>query len=561
MTYFSERLASSATTINANHPSLLLIGGGNWGKNLIRNFHALGALHTICDINEDLLKTYSLSYPDVITTSNYTKALQHPAINKVAIAAPAALHYTLAMQALKAGKDVYVEKPLCLDSSEGDKLVAQAELQGSILMVGHLLQYHPYIQLLQELIASGELGRLQYIVSNRLNLGSIRTEENALWSFSPHDISVILSLCGNHLPEQVRCIGESYLSKQICDLSVLTMRFKDNLRAHIHVSWLHPFKEQKLVVIGSSGMVVFDDIKPWHEKLALYRQPIVWPHESIPQINRSTPIFLNTPQSEPLHNECLHFLTCCQNRHQPKTDGHEGLRVLKVLQAAESSLSEDGESVFVNSSEPLPYFSHPTAVIDAGAIIGKDTKIWHFSHIMDQANIGPQCNIGQNVVVSPKVVLGRNVKVQNNVSLYTGVLCEDNVFIGPSVVFTNVINPRSEVNRRNEYQTTWVRQGATIGANATIICGIELGEYCFVGAGAVVTKDVKPYALIAGNPARHIGWMSQCGERLDLPLEISMDEERIVTCPSNGKTYLLKGDRLALFTGSKICPELLPINQ
>lgn len=561
MSIFSDRTESRATTIKTAQPSLLLVGSGNWGKNLVRNFHALGVLHTICDINETLLNTYSKSYSDVITTSNYITALQHPAISKVAIAAPAAQHYILAMQALKAGKDVYVEKPLCLDCSDGDKLVAQAAQQGSILMVGHLLQYHPYIQLLQELVTSGELGRLQYIVSNRLNLGSIRTEENALWSFSPHDISVILSLCGNHLPEQVRCIGGSYLSKNISDLSVLTMRFKEDLRAHIHVSWLHPFKEQKLVVIGSSGMVVFDDIKPWHEKLALYRQPIVWPHEGIPQINRSPPVFLNISQSEPLHNECLHFLTCCQNRHQPKTDGHEGLRVLKVLQAAQSSLTTEGEAIFVDPPTQPLYFSHPTAVIDAEATIGKGTKIWHFSHVMDQAKIGPQCNIGQNVVVSPKVVLGRNVKVQNNVSLYTGVLCEDNVFIGPSVVFTNVNNPRSEVNRRNEYQTTWVRQGATIGANATIICGIELGEYCFIGAGAVVTKDVKPYALVAGNPARHIGWMSRCGERLDLPLEISYDEERIGACPSSGESYLLKGDRLVLLIGSKLCPDLLPINQ
>lgn len=550
MSIFSDRIASTATTINTDHPSLLLVGGGNWGKNLARNFHTLGALHTICDINESLLNTYSNSYPHVTTTSNYMAALQHSAISKVAIAAPAAQHYTLAMQALEAGKDVYVEKPLCLDVSDGDKLVAQAELQGSILMVGHLLQYHPYIQLIQELIASGELGQLQYIVSNRLNLGSIRTEENALWSFSPHDISVILSLCGDALPEQVRCIGGSYLSKHISDLSVLTMRFKENLRAHIHVSWLHPFKEQKLVVIGSSGMAVFDDIKPWHEKLALYRQPIVWSHESIPQINRSPPTFLNIPHSEPLHNECLHFLICCQNRHKPKTNGHEGLRVLKVLQAAQSSLTTEGEAVFIDPPEQHPYFCHPTAIIDAGATIGKDTKIWHFSHIMDQATIGPQCNIGQNVVISPKVVLGQNVKVQNNVSLYTGVLCEDHVFIGPSVVFTNVINPRSEVNRRNDYQTTWIRQGATIGANATIICGVELGEYCFVGAGAVVTKDVKPYALVIGNPARHIGWMSRCGERLDLPLKNS-EEDRIAVCPSSGETYLLKGDRLALLTGSK----------
>jgi UDP-2-acetamido-3-amino-2,3-dideoxy-glucuronate N-acetyltransferase len=537
--------------------SLLLVGGGNWGKNLVRNFHALNVLHTICDTNEDLLKTYATTYPDIITTSNFTAALQHPAIDKVAIAAPAALHYTLAAQALKAGKDVFVEKPLCLDSSEAEDLLALAKQQKSILMVGHLLQYHPHIQHLQELVASKKLGELQYIVSNRLNLGQIRTEENVLWSFSPHDISVILSLCGDQLPSQVRCIGESYLSKNVADLSILTMHLKKNLRAHIHVSWLHPFKEQKLIVIGSSGMAVFDDLKPWQEKLAFYQQPIIWKDGNIPKIDKCQPQFLDVPQSEPLQNECSHFLRCCETRQKPKTDGDEGLRVLKVLQAAQSSLSNNGEAMHINTSHSS-YFSHPTAIIDPGADIGAGTKIWHFSHIMDTAKIGAQCNIGQNVVISPGAILGCNVKVQNNVSVYTGVICEDNVFLGPSVVFTNVINPRSEINRRNNYQTTLVKQGATIGANATIICGIELGEYCFIGAGAVVTKNVKPYALMVGNPARQIGWVSRHGERLDLPLNIFEEDRKIAICPSSGESYILHGDRVETLTfgALKLCPQL-----
>lgn len=548
MTLSNDRMesdAATAETAKSQKKSLLLVGGGNWGKNLARNFHALGALHTVCDTNEALLSTYEETYPGISVTANFTAALQHPCINKVAIAAPAALHYVFAAQALKAGKDVYVEKPLCLDSLEGEKLVAQAKQHQSILMVGHLLQYHPCVQRLQELVADGELGKLQYIVSNRLNLGSIRTEENALWSFSPHDISVILSLCGNNMPEQVRCVGQSYLSKDIIDLSMLTMRFKGDLRAHIHASWLHPFKEQKLVVIGSAGMAVFDDIKPWHEKLALYRQPITWSHGNIPKINNFPPVFINIPQSEPLQNECSHFLNCCQMRQRPKTDGYEGLRVLKVLQAAQSSLSRDGEAISLGSSQSS-YFSHPTAIIDPGATIGEGTKIWHFSHIMENAQVGTQCNIGQNVVISPGVVLGKNVKVQNNVSIYTGVTCENHVFLGPGVVFTNVINPRSEINRRNNYQTTIVRRGATIGANATVVCGIELGEYCFIGAGAVVTKDVKPYALVVGNPSKHIGWMSRSGERLDVPLETSEEEEITAVCPIGGESYILKGHHLSM---------------
>ncbi len=184
------------------------------------------------------------------------------------------------------------------------------------------------------------------------------------------------------------------------------------------------------------------------------------------------------------------------------------------------------------------YFAHPSAVIDDNCEIGEGTKIWHFSHIMSGCKIGPGCNIGQNVVVSPQVVLGENVKVQNNVSIYTGVICEDDVFLGPSMVFTNVINPRSAIARKNEYKKTMVRKGASIGANATIICGIEIGRYAMIGAGAVVTKDVLPYALVYGNPARQNGWVSEYGHKLDF------DEKGIGVCPESLEKYLLKNNEI-----------------
>ena len=184
------------------------------------------------------------------------------------------------------------------------------------------------------------------------------------------------------------------------------------------------------------------------------------------------------------------------------------------------------------------YFAHETAVIDEGCEIGKGTKIWHFSHIMRGCKLGENCNIGQNVVVSPDVVLGKNVKVQNNVSIYTGVICEDDVFLGPSMVFTNVINPRSHVNRRGQYTKTIVRRGASIGANATIVCGHDIGEFAFIGAGAVVTKEVLPYALVVGNPAKQIGWMSEYGHRL------IFDENHIAECPESHEKYILENSRV-----------------
>jgi UDP-2-acetamido-3-amino-2,3-dideoxy-glucuronate N-acetyltransferase len=184
----------------------------------------------------------------------------------------------------------------------------------------------------------------------------------------------------------------------------------------------------------------------------------------------------------------------------------------------------------------VDFSAHQTAIIDEGCKIGKGTKIWHFSHIMPNCTIGEQCNVGQNVVISPDVILGRNVKVQNNVSIYTGVICEDDVFLGPSMVFTNVINPRSAIVRKSEYKTTIVKKGASIGANATIVCGITIGEYALIGAGAVVTKDVKPFALLVGNPARQTGWVSEYGHKLQF------NNKQIAVCPESNDVYVLDAE-------------------
>jgi UDP-2-acetamido-3-amino-2,3-dideoxy-glucuronate N-acetyltransferase len=186
----------------------------------------------------------------------------------------------------------------------------------------------------------------------------------------------------------------------------------------------------------------------------------------------------------------------------------------------------------------MSYFAHETAIIDEGCTIGEGTKIWHFSHVMPNCTIGEKCNIGQNVVISPEVILGKNVKIQNNVSIYTGVICEDDVFLGPSMVFTNVINPRSAVNRKNEYAKTIVKKGASIGANATIVCGHDIGEFAFIGAGAVVTKTVPAYALVVGNPARHLGWMSEFGQRLEF------DSEGIALCTESNEKYKLENNKV-----------------
>lgn len=549
-------------------PSLALIGAGYWGKNLARSFHALGALHTLCDASPATLSTYGDDYAGVQKSLRFEDVLNEPTITRVAIAAPAALHYGLAKAALLAGKDVLVEKPLCLDSGQGQELVSLAEKTGRILMVGHLLQYHPCVLKLQSLLKDGELGKLHYITSNRLNLGKIRREENALWSFAPHDVSVILSLAGSQIPERLSCTGQSYLTNDVADTTLTAMKFPGGVRAHIFVSWLNPFKEQKLTVVGSNGMVVFDDTRPWPEKLLLHRNYLTWFNGQNPAPSKTKGEAVMVPESEPLRNECAHFIECCDQRQTPRTDGAEGLRVLRVLQAAQQSLEQDGESVSLHSptsslsasdgeragvrcalqpsrlnpqpSSVLPpppndYFIHPTAVVDDGTSIGSGTKIWHFSHVLKGAQIGRRCVLGQNVNVDGGTVIGNNVKIQNNVSVYTGVVIEDDVFLGPSCVLTNVTNPRSQVNRHRLYEKTLLRRGCTIGANATIVCGVTIGRYAFVAAGSVVTKDVPDYTLVQGNPARPQGWMSRHGHRLPAP-----DADGILHCPESGLRYKLR---------------------
>ncbi|GAB4234401.1 MAG: Gfo/Idh/MocA family oxidoreductase [Chlamydiales bacterium] len=525
-----------------------LIGAGYWGKNLARNLHEIGVLHAICDRNKAHLERFRDLYPGVRFSVEISEILADPEVTSVMIAAPALQHYTLAKAALLSGKDVFVEKPLCMNSTEGQELLEIAESKGLILMVGHLLHYHPCVVKLKEMIALGEIGKLHYITSNRLNLGSYRNEENALWNFAPHDISVILSLCGLSLPEQVRCTGDAYLSQGVADTTLTTLKFREGIRAHIYVSWLNPFKEQKLTVVGSQGMLVFDDTQPWGNKLLLYRNHVTWTQGNIPVANTVKPEAIDPTQEEPLKNECLHFLKCCEERIEPLTNGKEGLHVLKVLEAAQLSLDGDGRVVNPQFSSYKNLHLHPTATIDPDAILDPSVKVWHYTHIMSGAKLGKNTKVGQNVFIARDVVIGDNVKIQNNVSIYSGVVCEDDVFLGPSMVFTNIERPRSEFPKTEQYASTLVEKGVTVGANATILCGIKLSQYAFIGAGAVVTKSVKPFALVFGNPARQIGWVSRRGEKLDLPLKAPAGERLYATCPRSDEIYVLTEDTLELQT-------------
>jgi predicted dehydrogenase/acetyltransferase-like isoleucine patch superfamily enzyme len=500
-----------------------VVGCGYWGRNLVRNFAELAALGAVSDREPGTAAAAAEAYG--VPALSVDEAFESAELDAVVIAAPAAQHYELASKALAAGKHVYVEKPLALDVSEAQSLCEQADAVGRTLMVGHLLQYHPAFLKVKQLVDEGVLGRLQYLYSNRLNLGRIRREEDILWSFAPHDISMILSIVKQE-PDAVSAVGAPYLHKSIADVTTTHLSFPGGERGHVFVSWLHPFKEQKLVVVGDRGMVTFDDGQPWSQKVQIYRHRIDW-KEGQPQVVKAEPEPIPLEAVEPLRVECEHFLDCVATGSRPRTDGYEGLRVLRVLTAAGESMAAGRPRVVRSESRFPGVFVHDSAYVDDDCELGAGTRVWHFSHVMRGTRIGRNCTLGQNVTVGPDVTIGDDCKLQNNVSVFKGVSLADGVFCGPSAVFTNVINPRAEVERKDEFRDTPVGRGATIGANATIVCGNSVGEYAMVGAGAVVTADVAAHALVVGVPARRIGWVSDVGERLGDDL----------VCPRTGRQY------------------------
>ena len=301
---------------------LAVLGCGHWGKNLVRNFDQLGALAAICDPSAQRREEAAPLAPSATVYEHYSDVFQDPDVQAVAIATPAETHFELAAEALERGLDVFVEKPLCASYQQGRQLHALAQRLGRILMVGHLLEYHPAVVRMRQLLSEGVLGRLNYVYSNRLNFGKIRVEENALWSFAPHDVAVILRLVGEE-PLEVTCCGGSYITPNLADVTVSCLHFRTGLRAHVFVSWLNPFKEQKLVVVGDRKMAVFNDVSK-DEKLVLFDQCVSM-NERQPVLKSGLHETIAIPPDEPLRLECQHFLDSVDKRTTPLTDSAEGL--------------------------------------------------------------------------------------------------------------------------------------------------------------------------------------------------------------------------------------------
>jgi predicted dehydrogenase len=317
--------------------NISVVGCGYWGKNLIRNFHELGVLDSICDSDITSAQEYANQFKVNIKSFNEIK--NDTKIKGVVLAVPAPLHASMAIEMMNFGKHVFVEKPLAMSEIEAEDMIKASKKNNVKLMVGHLMQFHPVFKTILKLVNSGDLGQLKYIYSNRLSLGKVRTEEDIIWSFAPHDISMILSLTDQD-PKSIRTKSIQMIQKNISDSATIHIDFHSGLKSHIFVSWLHPFKEHKLVIIGESAMLVFDDVNTWSEKLSLYPYKIV-SNNGLIDFNKSKFNYINVVEEEPLKNECKHFVDVVEKNIEPLTNCIEGLKVLKILNAASISQKKD----------------------------------------------------------------------------------------------------------------------------------------------------------------------------------------------------------------------------
>lgn len=520
---------------------ICVVGAGRWGRNHIKTLASLGCLRGIVESDSGVRAEMTKTYPDAVGFPDIASALEKD-FDGFTVATPAETHFEIAKTIINHGKPLLVEKPITLTSADAHELKRLAEKNRVNLMVGHVLLFHPAIAKIKEMIAGSKIGKLQYIYSNRLNLGTVRSEENILWSFAPHDISIFQYLI-NKQPVEIVSRGGAFVQPQIHDSTMTVLKYPDNIVGHIFVSWLHPFKEHRLVVIGSKGMLSFEDSSA-SQDILFYEKGIDWV--------RGEPIKRDGPTESiayakglPLTEELKYFLDHLDGTPVEIANADNAIAVLEILEQASQSLltGKEVNTPVANGQkeEKKDFFVHPTSFVDDGVTVGEGTKIWHYSHVQTGSKIGRKVSIGQNVNVGNNVTIGNFVKIQNNVSVYEGVELEDYVFCGPSMVFTNVLDPRCKYPQRgsDHYHKTLVREGASIGANATIVCGNTVGRHAFIAAGAVVTKDVPDYALMVGVPARQKGWVCECGEILPAP-------DPQVTCPRCNLVYALRGSQLAL---------------
>ena len=517
---------------------ICVVGAGKWGRNHVRTLKGMDCLAGIVESNAGSQSELSKEFPGVAIFPDISK-VPFEKFDGFVVATPAETHFGIAEQIIKQKKHVLVEKPLAMTAAEAKKLQAAARDADVTLMVGHILLFHPAIRMIKDLVDQGKIGKLEYLYSNRLNLGTVRKEENILWSFAPHDISIFQYLIGE-IPQEIVSRGGAFLQPHIYDTTMTILKYPNNVIGHIFVSWLHPFKEQRQVVIGTKGMLSFEDSSQ-DKQLLFYEKGIDWVKGE--PVKREGPTeIIAYDKTPPLLLELQYFAERLDGKEIKIAGSQNAVDVLEILVKATYVLSNAPAAHSAKDpNASRNYYVHPTAIVDDNVRIGKGTKIWHFSHVQGGSVIGENCVLGQNVNIGNNVKIGNGIKIQNNVSVYEGVELEDYVFCGPSMVFTNILQPRSEFPQRGSefYRKTLVKKSASLGANCTVVCGHTIGQYAFVGAGSVITKDVRDFAMVVGNPARFLRWVCKCGQILSFN-----NKTRKAKCERCGRDYLKEDENV-----------------
>ncbi|MGB0680892.1 MAG: Gfo/Idh/MocA family oxidoreductase, partial [Polyangiales bacterium] len=445
-----------ALVTSSGSDRVAVVGTGRWGQNHVRTWHKLGVLRALC---EPEAATRAHLPQDVPCFTDLGALLADCPVDIVVLATPASTHAALAEQALRAGADVLIEKPMALSVAEAQGVLQTAETEGRLVAVGHLLLYHPAVVELSRLLQAGALGRVQRIIARRLNFGTLRSHENVLWSFGPHDFALLSHLLGQ-APVSVRASGQAVVDPNVTDMVDVHLRYASGVQATVQLSWLHPVKEHRLIVIGERQMAVFDDTLPWADKLTLYPHRIEAgrPPKAIKAEGRPVALI----PALPLEQQGRAVLETWRSRRPALADGAHGLAVLRLLCAAEQALAvPDGATLAPPDAVAVPTRPappqhlqhpsariHPSAEVEAGARLGEGVRIWHQAHVMAGAQLGDGVSLGQNVFVGAGVHIGAGSKLQNNVSVFEGVHLAEAVFCGPGCIFTNVKRPRADHPRR-----------------------------------------------------------------------------------------------------------------
>ncbi len=518
--------------MTAKNPRIGVIGLGRFGRAVAERLLRLDALGAVCDLDA----TRCAAFATATRHGDALALMAAPDVDAVVLATPVTTRAAMARATLEAGKDLWAPPPLCLAVAELEALVALASRARRVLMID--AGDGPARRAMAQAIDAGELGALQIVEVRRAGFGPFRPDEPVAARLLP-DLATLAGLLGE-APQRLRAESASVVQAEVPDHVTAHVHFGGGVRAVLTASRVHPTPEDRFVVIGDAGMLVLEGAH-----LTRHTHSIAWRE--------------GQPAAVPGGAEALHiadgldaaverFLAAVSGGETAQPDAADALRALRIFESIGRSLDRDRavptepaptEAPAIVGAGASDVFVHPTAVVDGPVEIGAGTKVWHFSKLLGPLHIGERCSLGQNVVIERHVRIGDNVKIQNNVSVYSGVILEDDVFCGPSMVFTNVGTPRSHYPRKGEYAVTRVERGASIGANATVVCGHTLGRYCFVGAGAVVTKDVPPYALVYGNPARVRGWTCFCGLSLSLGVDACGEEE--AECEGCGRRYARAG--------------------